>query len=273
MQQLELPRVQRRAGFQTHCVLRLCVLSQELTMQDSWTLLDSKLINQIHVFGPATCPKPHPVIINGAINEPQKDKSSYTGGETVEYKCSEGFVFENETIARCTGSDWTYPKCIPKTLDCGPPPSIEHAVQDFKEQYKDGETATYDCPSNYIKDGDPYMICSRGRWIGKGKCLHKSERITLANGSIAMENKPGELGHPCLQPQESVKASDMTPLVRICDLGPLKSVLTYLIKLSPKFMAFKVSKRKPGSILSNAFSASMDIIAKGCPCLLAMSII
>ncbi|KAL7854618.1 hypothetical protein SRHO_G00168080 [Serrasalmus rhombeus] len=68
--------------------------------------------------GPATCPKPHPVIISGAINEPQKDKSSYTGGETVEYKCSEGFVFENETIARCTGSDWTYPKCIPKPNIC-----------------------------------------------------------------------------------------------------------------------------------------------------------
>ncbi|XP_017581148.1 complement factor H-related protein 1-like [Pygocentrus nattereri] len=118
--------------------------------------------------GPASCPEPHTVINNAAINEPQKVKSSYTGGETVEYKCSEGFVFENENIARCTGSDWTYPKCISTRQDCGQPPQIEDAVQDFKDRYEDGEKAAYACPAFYVKEGD--LTCTRGRWTGSGKC-------------------------------------------------------------------------------------------------------
>uniref|UniRef100_A0AAR2LYM4 Sushi domain-containing protein n=1 Tax=Pygocentrus nattereri TaxID=42514 RepID=A0AAR2LYM4_PYGNA len=91
-------------------------------------------------------------------------------GTHIEYECLHGYEPDRFTITCNEQGDWDN---MPKTLYCGPPPSIEHAVQDFKEQYKDGETATYVCPSNYIKDGDPYMICSRGRWIGKGKCLRK----------------------------------------------------------------------------------------------------
>ncbi|XP_037400977.1 complement factor H-like [Pygocentrus nattereri] len=93
-------------------------------------------------------------------------------GTHIEYECLHGYEPDRFTITCNEQGDWDNMRhCTAKTLYCGPPPSIEHAVQDFKEQYKDGETATYVCPSNYIKDGDPYMICSRGRWIGKGKCL------------------------------------------------------------------------------------------------------
>ncbi|XP_036441961.1 complement factor H-related protein 1-like [Colossoma macropomum] len=118
--------------------------------------------------GPATCPKPDMVITSGTINEPQKVKDVYTKGDTVEFKCSEGFVFENEAVARCAGREWTYPKCISTTLDCGTPPQIEDAVQDFKDRYEHGEKAAYDCPAFYVKEGD--LTCTRGRWAGSGKC-------------------------------------------------------------------------------------------------------
>ncbi|XP_036441963.1 complement factor H-like isoform X2 [Colossoma macropomum] len=93
-------------------------------------------------------------------------------GTNIEYQCLHGYEPDRFTITCNEQGDWDNMRdCTAKTLDCGPPPSIEHALQVFKEQYKEGETATYVCPSNYVKDGDPYMICSRGRWIGKGKCL------------------------------------------------------------------------------------------------------
>ena len=57
------------------------------------------------------------VITNGAINEPQKVKNVYTREDTVEYKCSEGFVFENENVSRCTKRDWPYTKCKRKYKD------------------------------------------------------------------------------------------------------------------------------------------------------------
>ncbi|KAL7854623.1 hypothetical protein SRHO_G00168130 [Serrasalmus rhombeus] len=126
----------------------------------------------------ATCtengwsPKPLCTEVMCTVPTIENAKTLKKPGTHIEYECLHGYEPDRFTITCNEQGDWDNMRhCSAKTLDCGPPPSIEHAVQDFKEQYKDGETATYDCPSNYIKDGDPYMICSRGRWIGKGKCL------------------------------------------------------------------------------------------------------
>lgn len=44
--------------------------------------------------------------------------------------------------------------------------------------------------------------------------LNGLEKITIASGSIASKNNPSELGHLCLHPLESKKASNKTPLVK-----------------------------------------------------------
>ncbi|XP_036441959.1 complement factor H-like isoform X3 [Colossoma macropomum] len=184
---------------------------------------------------PSSCLKPEE-ISSGSFKDPQKTKDYYTEGDTVEYECSEGFMFEMENSARCIGRRWTYPKCIrdvcgpppqlenadirssieeprkevtyecherfelkgrgtiycrsrgwdeaptcelkhdqPGTTpskttgkDCGRPPQIEDAVQDFKDRYEHGEEAAYDCPAFYKKEG--YLTCTQGRWTGSGKC-------------------------------------------------------------------------------------------------------
>ncbi|XP_072517216.1 complement factor H-like [Salminus brasiliensis] len=96
-------------------------------------------------------------------------------GARLEYKCNPGYEPEGFVITCNQQGDWDHMShCTAKSLDCGPPPSIEDAVQDIKEQYKDGETASYDCPSDYVKAGDPYLTCRQGRWTGNGECLPKT---------------------------------------------------------------------------------------------------
>ncbi|XP_036441958.1 complement factor H-like isoform X2 [Colossoma macropomum] len=184
----------------------------------------------------SACGKPETKITRGIIKDSEEIMDYYTEGDTVEYKCFEGFMFEDETSARCTDGNWTYPKCIrdvcgpppqvenadikssvkeprkevtyechehfelkgrrtiycrsrgwdeaptcelkhdqPGTTpskttgkDCGRPPQIEDAVQDFKDRYEHGEEAAYDCPAFYKKEG--YLTCTQGRWTGSGKC-------------------------------------------------------------------------------------------------------
>lgn len=82
--------------------------------------------------------------------------------------------------------------------------------------------------------------------------------------AMAIANKPGELGYTYLQPLESEKASNITPLVTISALRALKRVLMYRTNVSPKFIAHSVHISKFGSILSNAFSASIDATIMGC---------
>ncbi|KAI4901975.1 hypothetical protein NFI96_005909 [Prochilodus magdalenae] len=118
----------------------------------------------------STCSKPEG-IQNGIIKEPPSVEDYYAKGRTVEYTCSEGYVFENEDSARCVGPHWTYPKCIPTTEHCSQPPSIPDAVLDFKYRYEDGERLRLDCPAYYVQEGDQYLTCQGGRWIGNGKCL------------------------------------------------------------------------------------------------------
>ncbi|XP_036441965.1 complement factor H-related protein 2-like isoform X2 [Colossoma macropomum] len=128
----------------------------------------------------SACGKPETKITHGIIKDSEEIMDYYTEGDTVEYKCFEGFMFEDETSARCTDGNWIYPKCIlkhdqPGTTpskttgkDCGRPPQIEDAVQDFKDRYEHGEEAAYDCPAFYKKEG--YLTCTQGRWTGSGKC-------------------------------------------------------------------------------------------------------
>uniref|UniRef100_A0A3B4BS13 Sushi domain-containing protein n=1 Tax=Pygocentrus nattereri TaxID=42514 RepID=A0A3B4BS13_PYGNA len=93
-------------------------------------------------------------------------------GVKKSFRCESGYHAAAGT-ATCTENGWIpNPLCTGKSLsvggNCGQPPQIEDAVQDFKDRYEDGEKADYACPAFYIKEGD--LTCTRGRWTGSGKC-------------------------------------------------------------------------------------------------------
>ncbi|XP_036441968.1 complement factor H-related protein 1-like [Colossoma macropomum] len=90
-------------------------------------------------------------------------------GTNIEYQCLHGHEPDRFVITCNQKGDWDNMRdCTATTLDCGRPPQIEHAVQDFKDRYENGEKAAYDCPALYVKEGD--LTCTRGRWAGSGKC-------------------------------------------------------------------------------------------------------
>ncbi|XP_066503147.1 complement factor H-related protein 1-like [Hoplias malabaricus] len=113
---------------------------------------------------------PEPIVENARIL--RKSERPYKPGERIEYQCLPGYEPERFTVTCGWDGRWQSMRyCTVQRVGCGPPPLISHAVQDVKEQYKDGEKSTYDCPMYYVQDGDPHMICMQGNWTGKGRCL------------------------------------------------------------------------------------------------------
>uniref|UniRef100_A0A3B4DJ93 Sushi domain-containing protein n=1 Tax=Pygocentrus nattereri TaxID=42514 RepID=A0A3B4DJ93_PYGNA len=115
-------------------------------------------------------------------------------GVKKSFRCESGYVSQTGT-ATCTENGWIpNPLCTGKSLsvggNCGQPPQIEDAVQDFKDRYEDGEKADYACPAFYIKEGD--LTCTRGRWTGKHVSLI-SEPCTV--DLKAMDDRKLQLRH------------------------------------------------------------------------------
>ncbi|XP_049321868.1 complement factor H-related protein 1 [Astyanax mexicanus] len=110
-----------------------------------------------------------PPLISDAV---QELKEEYKNGEIATYECPANYVKSGDPHLTCIQGSWTgNGECLPKTLNCGPPPLIKDAVQDLKNEYKDGEIATYECPAYFTQAGDPHMTCRKGRWLGNGECL------------------------------------------------------------------------------------------------------
>uniref|UniRef100_A0A3B1IQA8 Sushi domain-containing protein n=1 Tax=Astyanax mexicanus TaxID=7994 RepID=A0A3B1IQA8_ASTMX len=100
-------------------------------------------------------------------------------GRSGPYQCEPGYKATADR-AECTENGWSpKPLCKGTLLDCGPPPLISDAVQELKEEYKNGEIATYECPANYVKSGDPHLTCIQGSWTGNGECLRKYRSLIV----------------------------------------------------------------------------------------------
>lgn len=88
-------------------------------------------------------------------------------------------------------------------------------------------------------------------------------RIAIAKGLMANTNYNGNMGQPCRVDLHHLKVVEYRLLVKISAIGSIYSNLIHFNNFSPNPNHFKMSKREPHSILSNAFSASNDRIA--CP--------
>lgn len=84
--------------------------------------------------------------------------------------------------------------------------------------------------------------------------------IAEASGSIKMENREGESGHPCLVHQWSVKRCDVTSFVTTVALSDVYSIFIQWMNNSPKPNLLKVQNRNVQFTLTNAFSASNVLI-------------
>ncbi|XP_075364271.1 complement factor H-related protein 1-like [Mycteria americana] len=77
------------------------------------------------------------------------------------------------TVA-CQNGTWTeLPKCKGKGGKCGPPPVIENGdLLSFPmQEYPQGTTLEYKCPSLYVLEGSQYITCTDGQWTSPPVCL------------------------------------------------------------------------------------------------------
>ncbi|XP_010292968.1 PREDICTED: complement factor H-related protein 2-like, partial [Phaethon lepturus] len=60
-----------------------------------------------------------------------------------------------------------------KSGKCGSPPVIENGdLLSFPmQEYPQGKTLEYKCPSLYVLEGSPYITCTDGQWTSPPVCL------------------------------------------------------------------------------------------------------
>ncbi|NXC38026.1 CFAH factor, partial [Penelope pileata] len=118
-----------------------------------------------------TC-EPPPEIAGGKIEGTKKSK--YLPGETAEYRCWQDYQMTGASTVKCQNGNWTQlPKCKGESGKCGPPPDIENGdILSFpRQEYSEGATLKYKCPSLYVLEGSPEIRCTGGRWTNPPVCL------------------------------------------------------------------------------------------------------
>lgn len=85
-------------------------------------------------------------------------------------------------------------------------------------------------------------------------------RKASVSGSIARLNKNGDSGHPCRQPLYRPNFSVRVPFMPILACRLLYMALIHPMHFSPRLNFSKTANKYDHSTLSNAFSASSDII-------------
>ncbi|XP_054066774.1 complement factor H [Rissa tridactyla] len=116
--------------------------------------------------------EPPPEIAGGKVHGVKK--SRYLPGESARYQCWRGFQMTGASTVVCQNGTWTeLPKCKGKGGKCGPPPVIENGdLLSFPTQeYSQGATLEYKCPSLYKLEGSKYIRCTDGQWTSPPVCL------------------------------------------------------------------------------------------------------
>ncbi|KAF4083511.1 hypothetical protein AMELA_G00142400 [Ameiurus melas] len=115
------------------------------------------------------CPNPEREI-NDAIRNNANLKVYYEEGGSVQYKCKEGFNFQNGSKAVCSAGEWKYPQCIKldKNLRCPDPErEINDAIRNnanLKAYYEEGGSVQYKCKEGFDFQNGSKAVCSAGEW-------------------------------------------------------------------------------------------------------------
>ncbi|XP_071607155.1 complement factor H isoform X1 [Heliangelus exortis] len=118
-----------------------------------------------------TC-EPPPEIAGGKVQGVKK--SRYLPGQSAQYQCWQGFKMSGTSTVTCQNGTWTeLPKCKGKGGKCGPPPVIENGdILSFPiQEYQQGATVEYKCPSLYVLEGSQSITCIDGQWSSPPVCL------------------------------------------------------------------------------------------------------
>ncbi|XP_028259022.1 complement factor H-like [Parambassis ranga] len=112
---------------------------------------------------------------NVNVNPPEG--SRLMKGEQLTFSCRQrGQVIKGKTTVECLeNAQWSddFPTCGDPSY-CGKPPPLldgDTATIVSKSQYNHNEKVQYSCQRFYIMQGEPYMTCLNGEWIGEMKCL------------------------------------------------------------------------------------------------------
>ncbi|KAM6079502.1 complement factor H isoform 2-T2 [Theristicus caerulescens] len=113
-----------------------------------------------------------PEIPNAYITSAPQER--YQPGARVQYECESNFQMVGENHVTCTDGEWSQaPTCKGKGGKCGPPPVIENGdLLSFPmQEYPQGATLRYKCPSLYVLEGSQYITCTDGQWTSPPVCL------------------------------------------------------------------------------------------------------
>ncbi|XP_067996989.1 complement factor H isoform X1 [Melanerpes formicivorus] len=140
-----------------------------------------------------TC-EPPPEIAGGTVQGAKKAR--YVPGENARYQCWQGLEMSGTATVTCHNGTWTeLPKCKGITRTCGPPPVIENGdLLSFPmQEYPQGTTLTYKCPSFYNLEGSPNITCNNGQWTRPPVCLvactASAEDMNTNNIELKWSNK------------------------------------------------------------------------------------
>ncbi|XP_075365266.1 complement factor H-related protein 2-like [Mycteria americana] len=113
-----------------------------------------------------------PEIPNAYITSAHQER--YLPGARVQYECDSNFQMMGGNYVTCTNRKWSQaPTCRGKGGKCGPPPVIENGdLLSFPmQEYPQGTTLEYKCPSLYVLEGSQYITCTDGQWTSPPVCL------------------------------------------------------------------------------------------------------
>ncbi|XP_036452557.1 complement factor H-related protein 5-like isoform X4 [Colossoma macropomum] len=111
---------------------------------------------------------------NALITQPYRD--TFEEGETIEYRCKEGYKFEGKGTSTCEKSKWDHtPKCEsdvpsgpgPSHALCGDYPTIEHG--DVTED-RDRRVLKVQCAALYKLEGPKEVRCVNRKWSDLPVC-------------------------------------------------------------------------------------------------------
>ncbi|XP_077439314.1 complement factor H-like [Vanacampus margaritifer] len=132
---------------------------------------DGLAFDSICTFAAGTC-NPPPKIENAVIWTPFQ--RLYLPDSKVTFKCREQYMMEGKDTSTCQNGHWDIEdiKCIPP-LQCGLPPYLAggDTTSSSQSSNQHNERVEYICKQYYVMEGQNYMTCKNGEWVGQLKCL------------------------------------------------------------------------------------------------------